>query len=291
MSRATLRNLLMLFPQALHGLAMLYAKVVSQITRRDFNMLVLEKLGQEISERRQVVHHVDGVGKSLSLTIFTPNRICKMRADTFETKEPEILRWIDRRGGGGTFWDIGANIGLYSLYYAQTKPGRVVAFEPSVFNLRQLAKNISDNGLSQKIDIAPFALSDRAGFQSFRTSSELEGGALNAFGVNYGSDGNALNSLLEYRTFGITADQLIEQSLVSGVPAMIKIDVDGIEHLILRGAMRVLGDEACRSVYVEVNDGFAEQSNSVSEILTACGFALSERHDDLVTNNQIWVKN
>ena len=45
----------------------------------------------------------------------------------------------------GWFFDIGANIGIYSLYYAKCHRGNVYSFEPSVFNLRQLAKNVSSN--------------------------------------------------------------------------------------------------------------------------------------------------
>ena len=57
-------------------------------------------------------------------TIFTPNWICKIRANTFSTKEPETLEWIDKSESDGVFFDIGANVGLYSLYYAATKKTR-----------------------------------------------------------------------------------------------------------------------------------------------------------------------
>ena len=62
-----------------------------------------------------------------------------------------MLEWIDEFGEGGAFYDIGANIGIYSLYHAVTKSGKVYSFEPSVFNLRQLAKNISINDFDDKI--------------------------------------------------------------------------------------------------------------------------------------------
>ncbi len=80
--------------------------------------------------------------------LYTPNLICNFRHSTFSTKEPEMLEWIEEYGGG-VFFDIGANIGIYSLYYALTKEGSVYSFEPSVFNLRQLAKNISINEMSR----------------------------------------------------------------------------------------------------------------------------------------------
>ena len=107
----------------------------------------------------------------ISLSLYTPNEMCKMRADTFSTKEPEILKWIDEHGSESSFWDIGANIGLYSIYYAKSKPGSVVSFEPSVFNLKQLAKNITINNLSDKIGLVPIPLSDSSGFNQFIISS------------------------------------------------------------------------------------------------------------------------
>jgi len=40
------------------------------------------------------------------------------RSQTLFTKEPEMIEWIDSIDSGSTFWDIGANIGLYSIYGA-----------------------------------------------------------------------------------------------------------------------------------------------------------------------------
>lgn len=288
--RQLLRKLLMVVPNTLLGILSGYSKIVSKLTGRDFGMMVQERIVDEISKHRASVSHTDADGNAVDLIIYTPNRMCQMRADTFSTKEPEILRWIDRRGGDGTLWDIGANVGLYSLYYAKTKAGQVVSFEPSVFNLRQLAKNISANGLAHKIDVVPFALSDQVGFQTFRLSSETEGGALNAFGVDYGYDGQQVTSTVEYRTFGMSGDKLVSQRLVDTVPCLIKIDVDGIEHLILSGMREVLSHPDCRSVYVEVNENFHEQASKVTEVLQGCGFTLQESTAESFTSNQIWTK-
>ena len=73
-----------------------------------------------------------------------------------------MLEWIDEYGGG-VFFDIGANIGIISLYYAKMKEGSVFSFEPSVFNLRQLAKNISINKMSKRITILTNPLADTTG--------------------------------------------------------------------------------------------------------------------------------
>ena len=82
-------------------------------------------------------------------------------------------------------------------------------------------------------------------------------------------------------------------------PATIKIDVDGIEHLILEGAKETLKHPTCQSVFVEVNDNFQQQADSVGSILTQTGFRLvAKEQSGMVENseafsrvfNQIWIK-
>ena len=84
------------------------------------------------------------------------------------------------------------------------------------------------------------------------------------------------------------------------MPSLIKIDVDGIEHLILKGASKTLKSEKLKSLYIEVNDDFKEQAHQVKTILESAGFTLKEkRHSEMMdgsakfggTYNQIWIKN
>ena len=89
----------------------------------------LECEAEKNSLRKQTITHFQN-SKILKLTLFTPNWICRFRANTFSTKEPETLEWLDKSESDGVFFDIGANVGLYSLYYAATKKGKVYAFEP-----------------------------------------------------------------------------------------------------------------------------------------------------------------
>lgn len=230
--------------------------------------------------------------------LYTPNHICNFRHSTFSTKEPEMLEWIEEYGGG-VFFDIGANIGIYSLYYAQTKEGSVYSFEPSVFNLRQLAKNVSINKMSKRITIISNPLTDRTGIASFINGTTDEGGAMSAFGVEYGHDGKLIDSNIKYNVLGFSLDDLIEKKILAESPSLIKIDVDGIEHLILRGAATVLQSRTLKSLFIEVNDDFEEQSHQVQTIMESAGFTLKEkRHSEMLdgsaqfgrTYNQIWVR-
>ena len=61
------------------------------------------------------------------------NEINYFRATTFETKEPETLEWIDTIPKNSVLWDIGANVGLYSLYAA--RHGTVEYFHSSLLSL------------------------------------------------------------------------------------------------------------------------------------------------------------
>ncbi len=74
------------------------------------------------------------------------------------------------------------------------------AFEPSVFNLALLVKNISINGLASKTRIVPPPLSSADGFGDFTLQMTTEGGALSSFDVAYGQDGKPLNKVLSYIT-------------------------------------------------------------------------------------------
>lgn len=249
------------------------------------------------SEVREVVHtHQNG---EIRFSIYTPNWVCAYRWRSFSEKEPETLEWINKYGGNGAFYDIGANIGVYSLYYAKRHNGKVFSFEPSVFNLRQLAKNISFNSLTDRVTIITNPLSDKSGEATFTNGNVDEGGAFNAFGVDHGHDGKPILSDIRYKVLGFTLDSLFESGAISEEPALIKIDVDGIEHLILSGAINVLSLKSCRSVLVEVNEDFEEQSSNVSNILSSMGYFLqgkpcseikSKSSNHYHTYNQIWVK-
>ena len=234
----------------------------------------------------------------LDMTFYTPNAMCRYRTDTFSTKEPETLDWIDRFGGEGAFYDIGANVGLYSVYYAKTQGGTVYAFEPSVLNLGLLAKNISINDLAERVVIVPNPLTSENQVALFHLSMLDEGGSMSTFGAETGHDGGALQTQLAYGTTGMTLDFMVEKGLVPEVPAMIKIDVDGIEHLILRGGAKVLAKPNLKTVIIEVNDDFQVLATEVDRLLRAAGLTLVERrHSDMFdggifdrTFNQIWVR-
>jgi FkbM family methyltransferase len=244
------------------------------------------------------VRHETG-GKSFNFTFFTPNSVCQFRAESFSTKEPETLEWMDQYGSGGLLLDVGSNVGIYSVYYAKTQSATVIAFEPSVFNLPVLVRNIYENKLEDKISIITNPLTNYCGFADFKLPSDKEGGALNGFGVDYSHDGGPLKSNISYATLGFSLDQLLGMGVFKEHPRLVKIDVDGIEHLILDGGRKVLSNPSCVSVLIEINGGFKLQVEKIAIILTECGFVFKYKKRasmfdangvDNGTYNHVWSK-
>lgn len=272
----------------------LLGNVRPQLASR-FNDLIYTHRLQEV---RPISHKCVEEGNHVDLILSTPNTLCRWRAESFSTKEPETLAWIEEYGGTGAFFDIGANVGLYSLFYAKLFKNNVYAFEPSVFNLNLLAKNIHLNSMSEQICIIPNALTSRVGIETLHLQNPVEGGSMSSFGEIFGHDGQTLDVEMSYKLLGFSLDSILLSGLLPEAPALMKIDVDGIEHLILKGAKETLLQECLRSVLIEVNDDFGELATGVTQQLSEAGFQLkSKRHASNLDDgefascfNQIWVR-
>jgi FkbM family methyltransferase len=248
-------------------------------------------IGTAMSQTQQVTH------SGLSFIFSIPNALNRYRVDSFSTKEPETLEWIDSMPQDSIFWDIGANVGLYSCYAAKRRDCRVFAFEPSVFNLELLARNLFINGLTERVTIVPLPLSDSLVINRLNMTSTEWGGAMSTFAQSDGHDGEAMQTVFEYPTIGLSMVDAVELLKIPQ-PDYIKMDVDGIEHLILKGGMPILAKT--KGILIEINDKFDTQASEASSYLQAAGFSLKEkRHADYFdtvttaakhTFNQIWVK-
>lgn len=226
--------------------------------------------------------------KGQAMTFVGANKLCHYRADSFSTKEPDTLEWVEELEEGSVLWDVGANVGLYSIYAAKLRKCRVYAFEPSVFNLEILARNIDANKLQGLITIVPIALTDELGASLFKMTSTNWGGALSTFGKEVDQNGQEMRAVFEYRTIGVRMDDAVTRLGVPS-PRFIKIDVDGIEHFVLGGGLEVL--KGVESILVEINDDFAEQAERSTQYLTRAGLTLHrKRHMVGAQYNQWWVR-
>ena len=174
---------------------------------------------------------------SVPFAINITNDIEKWRWDTFWTKEPETIEFIDSFNkkiiAGSTFFDVGANIGLYSLYAAALYPRlKIVAIEPEYTNYRALLDNIEYNNYKNII-----ALNVAIGSED---------------GINYfgGKDAVAAGNS-DYQLF--RANQILPrfydarltvtfQTLFSVFKNadFIKIDTDGAEYDIIFGMRNIM---------------------------------------------------
>ena len=91
--------------------------------------------------------------KNINFLLHTPTYLTNYRYKTLFTKEPETIEWIDNFKKDSVFYDIGANVGLYSIYASISKNSKVFSFEPSFFNLELLARNIYSNKINNKVHI------------------------------------------------------------------------------------------------------------------------------------------
>ena len=227
------------------------------------------------------------------VNFFVPNQITQWRIETFFTKEPETLEWIDSFNDNKKiiFWDVGANIGLYSIYAAlKYSDIEIISFEPSTSNLRILSRNISINKLEDKIKINQLPLTkDQNQYLMFEESEFIEGYSMNTFGAGIDFEGKVIQSKNRYKIFGTNINYLIKNNILS-IPNYIKIDVDGIEHLILEGASNHLDNSEIRSMSIELNENFKDQVNSVLKIMDKSNFRFKNKKNASMFDNSKFSK-
>jgi len=288
--------LIVFFPYVISKYLTIFYSFFHSIFRR----AEMDFLNNSLDSLKLKVAHFAKDNTKVELQFFTPNNLCLFRAESFSSKEPETLEWIEEFGvNGAVFFDIGANVGLYSIYHSILNKGETVAFEPSFFNLKVLSKNININSTQDLITVITNPLTSENNISYFKYKDPIEGGALSVFGENFGYDGDIIKSNLSVKVIGTSLDSLVSNKVIKILPDLIKIDVDGIEHLILAGAINTLKTSNCKSVLVEVNDNFKEQSKEVNKILKDCGYVLRNKlHGNMFDNdknfsktyNQIWVR-
>jgi len=257
-------------------------KIFNIITKRSILVWFKEFIQNESYKKIQILNQ--------KINFFIPNQLVEWRVDTFHTKEPETLEWIDTfdKSGDFIFWDIGANIGLYSIYNSlKHKKSQTISFEPSTSNLRVLSRNISINNLFDRIKIFTAPLTKGGNkFLIMKEGEFQEGGALNSFGENFDFEGKKFSSKMNYQIYGTNINYLIDNKILD-IPDYIKIDVDGIEHLILEGGNKYLSNKKIKSLSIEINENFTEQHEKVIEIMKKNDFKiLHKKHsEDLFKND------
>lgn len=184
-------------------------------------------------------------------------------ADAFSVvdREPETTAWIANLSADSVLWDVGANIGLYSLLAAR-RGIRVFAFEPAPASFAALSENIRVNELDNLITALPFAIGSKDGLGALSMSATNAGSVYNSIAGK--GDATFRQAVIVY-----SIDRLIADFGLTP-PTHLKIDVDSIEADIIEGGRACIARPTLHSVLVEVdaNNGQRERINA---LLTSAG--------------------
>lgn len=178
---------------------------------------------------------------------------------------------------GEVIYDAGANLGLYCRYLAGVLgAGQVVAFEPVAENRSLLARNLELGAVGHRVRVLPFALADEDGEALFQVDDrQSSSGTLDKVTGGQPCEGRrnlGLGPLTE-RVPSRRLDSVIRE-LNLPLPALVKIDVEGAEALLLRGAEDLLREHHPK-LLVELHG--APEARAVVSFLCDLGYACAAR--------------
>jgi FkbM family methyltransferase len=200
----------------------------------------------KVSERTRLVRRLDYPRATLRLLV-TSTIEQRTRLHSSQ-KEPETIEWLERTfADSSVLYDIGANVGAYSLVAAATGgPGsRVIAIEASPFTFASLCANVLLNDFTGRITPLQLLLTERAGVRSFVLGSTIAGEA------SHPGESAARPGL------DLAAVPLDEAVRLFDLPKAthLKIDVDGGEDAVLDGAGDTLRSPTLKHILIEVESG------------------------------------
>lgn len=202
------------------------------------------------------------------------NKATSWRAQTLMSKEPDTIAWIEAMPKEAIFADIGANVGMYSIY-AGVRGLKVFAFEPEAQNYALLCRNMRENAV-QGIAYC-VALSDKNAVDMLYMSTTNLGDSCHTFGQSVDHNLHKRTNCpmqgciaMRLDDFGISADH-------------IKIDVDGLEHIVVAGGEKTI--KAAKSVLVEINTQLPEHMALVDK-MRSFGFTTDDKQIKLAQRTE-----
>lgn len=185
---------------------------------------------------------------------------------------------LNRLSDEDIFFDIGANVGTYTVF-AATKTNNIYSFDPIQDNLMRLNENLSLNSYQAKI--LPIALSNKDGIGVFNLTQEYDSTVGHAGHILSSAKNNSETEYSPVDQLPVIlrqGDSMINEGVIQS-PTVIKIDVDGSEHLVLEGLSETLSRDSCRLVYVENHRGLLEEIGvdwrSIEKTIEGYGFETS----------------
>ena len=233
----------------------------------------LTQFKKKIKEKEQLVYlTITDPETKKKINFSVKNNSTFWRGKTIFTKEPITIDWIKSFNKNSIFFDIGANIGVYSLYAAINSNVKVYSFEPESNSFQTLMENIIINNQEKNILAYPIGISNITELTKLHLSEFATASSHHTVGKN------ALNhnSLKQFSTrykqgiFSTTLNELVEKWDMP-VPNYIKIDVDGIEHKIIQEGKKIFQNQELLSILVEINES-RDEDKEIINILKSFGF-------------------
>lgn len=201
----------------------------------------------------------------------------KFGSNVFDQRLLDIV--VSHISSQSCVWDVGANVGVFSFAAASiAKEGNVLAIEPDLFLVSLIKRSLKlRRNLGLRMQVLPAAISHSNGVSEFHIASR--GRAANFLRDARGRDqagGSRESNLVP--TFSL--DELLKHF---APPTFVKVDVEGAEAMVLRGAGKLLG-EVRPTIYIEVGPG---SSLEVNEILNSYGYRLFDGDRPLLGQEQL----
>ena len=219
-------------------------------------------------------------GEKIKVDITNSRDLTRVKA--YVTKEPDTLDWLTNYiSKGDIFYDIGSNIGLYSIYAVKKHEDKikVFAFEPESQNFATLNRNIYLNYMSPSITAYCLAISNKAEQDKLYIRNNLRSGeAIHGYKSPADDQGNSFNPVHIQGASSISLDELCYKHNID-FPNHIKIDVDGQEYQIILGAKKTLFDKRLESICIEITESIKKitETNYIYEKIQSAGFKIIKK--------------
>jgi len=194
------------------------------------------------------------------------------RTKTLFIKEPTTVPWIDTFKAGEVVYDVGANVGLYSTYAAAVRKCRVYAFEPEALNYAEVNKNIYINNIDELMTAYCAAVSDEQAISVLHLGSFAIGWSHHDFrentwtkDKNFGGHVVKREGRMRQGSLSVTLDAMVDSGAAEP-PHHIKIDVDGIEARVVRGAKKTIASPTLKTILLEVDFSIPENVALVQQL-------------------------
>lgn len=198
----------------------------------------------------------------------------KYRHKTWKTKEPETIAWIKSFKNGDSFIDIGANIGIYTLFCASYhSKSKIWAYEPHNLNFFRLLDNIRLNGYGDRISANRFMIGEKTCHKKFiKNSNEI------------GSSGGQMKESSKPHDVPCYAiDDLNIYGFDFPTPNHIKIDIDGQELKVIQGMKETIKTTKLKSMLIEINNDCSE----IKSIMEQNGFSDKNKFNRMKRHSRI----